>query len=398
MQKSDQLPAVSSAVRSYLLDDELLLFSAHAHALFRLNPSAAFIWCCCEEGLDRPKIVKEMVQAFKLPVTQAEQDLDAILAEWETRGLLGHSDEPPAATTEDTATDNEAIPEPQTRIHEFPTERRYRMFETIFQLRFSEAALVPFAQSAFAHLAVDDSCPFDVTLDVQRDARGYFLFCDDQPVAFCNTEQELAPLLHGQVVADAYQRADCLITFHAAAVSNGKECLVFPALSGSGKSTLTAALVASGFSYCTDELVLLQPKTHRVRSIAAGIGIKPGSWEVLQAFYPHISDLPIHLRLDDQEVRYLIPEKHQLTDDMTQHHPVRALVFPSYRTGIDPCLERLTSADALCRLTDAGTDMEGELDSASVTELIDWISGMDSYELRYSDLGDAIVHVRKLLS
>jgi len=388
---------IARGVRSYLLDDEILLFSEHARALFRLNPSAAFIWCCCEEGLDQPTIIKELAQAFRLPDARAEQDLNTILAEWETHGLLGRTDDPPATATENPAAAGETLPEPQTRVHEFPAQQRYRMLETVFQLRFSETALVPFAQSAFAHLAVDDSHPFDVTLDVQRDTRGYFVFCDNQPIAFCNTEQELAPLLHGQVVADAYNRADCLIALHAAAVSNDEQCLVFPALSGSGKSTLAAALVASGFKYCTDELVLLQPQTHKAQTIAAALGIKPGSWDILQTYYPHLADLPIHLRLDGKRVRYLVPEQHQLIDDTTQHHHIRALVFPVYAAAADTRLSRLTPADALCRLTDAGTDMEGGLDSARVSELVEWIAGMDSYELHYSELDDAIAQARNLL-
>ena len=42
--------------------------------------------------------------------------------------------------------------------------------------------------------------------------------------------------------------------------------------------------------------------------------------------------------------------------------------------------------------------MDGVLDGTRVTELVDWIVGMDSYELCYGDLQDAIAHVRQLLS
>lgn len=41
---------------------------------------------------------------------------------------------------------------------------------------------------------------------------------------------------------------------HAGVVALGDVCVVIPAVSGSGKSTLTAALVAEGFSYLSDEL------------------------------------------------------------------------------------------------------------------------------------------------
>ena len=225
------------------------------------------------------------MQAFQLPVAQAERDLYTALSEWEKHGLLGRRDEAPASATGNAATDDEVIPGPQTRVHDFPAERRYRMFETVFRLRFSDTGMVPVAQSAFAHLAVDEHCPFDVSLDLQHDAQGYFLLRDDEPIGWGQTERQLAPLLHGQVV-----------------------------------------------------------------------------------------------------------------DNATRYHPVRALVFPVYRAGADARLERLTPADALCRLTDAGTDMEGGLNSASVTELVSWIAGMDSYELHYSELEDAIAQVRDLLS
>lgn len=394
---TDLSPPVSQGVLSFLIGEELLLFSPHLGALFRLNPSAALIWSCCEDGLDRPAIVNEMMQVFHLPAAQAQQDLDTTLSDWQDRGLLGRTDTSPIADTEDPV-DDEPIPEPRTKVRIFPVERCYRMFATVYRLRFAESGMLPYAESVFAHLSVDSHRSFNVTLDVQHDPQGYFLLRDDTPVAWCHHEEELAPLLHGQLVADAYERTEKLIAFHSAAVSNGTECLIFPALSGSGKSTLTAALMATGFRYCTDELVLLQPQTHRVQAIAAAVGIKPGSWEALQAFYPGINELPTHLRLDGQQVRYLLPDKSQLANDTTLAQPVRALVFPVYRDGATPQLESLTPADALYRLTEAGSDMDGVLDGTRVTELVDWIVGMDSYELCYGDLQDAIAHVRQLLS
>ena len=57
----------------------------------------------------------------------------------------------------------------------------------------------------------------------------------------------------------------------------------------------------------------------------------------------------------------------------------------------------LSPADALCRLTDAGTDMEGGLNIDRVREMIDWISGIEAHELQYSTLDEAITHIRKLL-
>lgn len=391
--------SVSRGIYSFRLGDELVLFSEQTKRLFRLNTSAAFVWCCCEEGLERKNIIHELAQTFGLSAPDVEKDIDAILSEWMTLGFLGDTGTPaPALPMENEEPRRPLhVPLPSSSFNEYPCERYYQLVETVLRFRFSSIRLEQIAHSVLGHLEVVERPAFDVAIDVQQEAGKFYVFRDGKTVDHCQSEDELGPLLHGQALANTYSRTRCLIAIHAAAVSNGKQCLVFPALSGSGKSTLTAALVASDFSYCTDELVLLKAKTHRIQAIAMGLGIKAGSWDVLRAFHPHIRDLPTYLRLDGQRVRYLLPEKHQLPGDRAQHHPVRALVFPVYRAGADTRLGRLTPADALCRLTDAGTDMEGGLDERRVRELVDWIAGMDSYELHYSALEDAIAQVRELL-
>ena len=385
-------------VHSYLLGDELLLFSQRARAMFRLNPSAALIWFCCEEGLNRQAIIAELRQMFKLPAAQAEKDVDAVLTEWETRGLLAQDTETlPPPEERDELPGLHEVPAPTSVVKEYQRERRYQMLGTVFRIRFSVPGLEPVAQSVLAHLAVPDNQPFDVALDVQQDSLGCFMFCNGELVDHCTSEEELAPLLHGQALLNAYSRADCLTAIHAAAVSNGDSCIVFPASSGSGKSTLTAALIASGFQYCTDELILLKHRTHTIQAAAAGIGVKTDAWPVLQPFHPVLEDLPTFLRQDTKQVRYLLPPKHLLANDTAQCYPVQSLVFPSYQPEQPTSLSRISPADALCRLTEAGYDMEGGLDTERVAELVNWIGGINCYELLVHDLQEAVSRIQDLL-
>jgi len=389
---------IADDVHSYLLGDELLLFSQRARAMFRLNPSAALIWFCCEEGLNRQAIIAELRQMFKLPAAQAEKDVDAVLTEWGTRGLLAQDNEtlPPPEERDELPSMHE-VPAPTSVVKEYQRERRYRMLGTVFRIRFSVPGLEAVAQSVLAHLAVPDNQPFDVALDVQQDSLGCFLFCNEELVDHCASEEELAPLLHGQALLNAYSRADCLTAIHAAAVSNGDSCIVFPASSGSGKSTLTAALIASGFQYCTDELVFLKHRTHTIQAAAAGIGVKTDAWQVLQPFHPVLKDLPTFLRQDAKQVRYLLPPKHLLANDTAQCYPVQSLVFPSYQPEQPTSLSRISPADALCRLTEAGYDMEGGLDTERVAELVSWIGGIECYELLVHDLQEAVSRIQDLL-
>jgi len=399
MDQLDLPTRIADCIHSFLLGDELLLFSQRARAIFRLNPSAALIWFCCEEGLDGQAIAAELRQTFNLPALQAEKDVNAVLTEWETLGLLGQDKETltPPHEEQDELPSIREVPTPSSVVNEYQWERRYQMLGTVFRVRSSVPGLEAIAQSVLAHLAAPDDRPFDVALDVQQDSLGCFLFCNGELVDHCVSEQELAPLLHGQALLNAYSRADCLIAIHAAAISNGDACIVFPATSGSGKSTLTAALMASGFQYCSDELVLLKQHSHTVQAAPAGIGIKTGAWPVLKSFLPALEELPIFLRQDEKQVRYLLPPKHLLADETAQCYPLHSLVFPSYQPELPTSLTRISPADALCRLTEAGYDMEGGLDRQRVAELVGWIGGINCYELHVHNLQEAVSRIEDLL-
>lgn len=390
---------ISPDIHSYLLGDELVLFSEHAGRLFRLNSSAALIWCCYEEGLTRREIIQEITETFGISSSRAENDLNAALTEWETLGLLASVNI--QATDEATQQKKQSATIVNTRpsvIRSGPfLERRYRLHETVFRACFSGTDLEEIAQSVIGHREVTNDQPFDVSLHVQKDPLGLFLLRDGEPIAKGVTAKELGPIIHAQILLATYLRADFLIAMHAAAVSVGDECILLPAISGCGKSTLTAALIVSGYQYCTDELVLLGLGTHTVSAVPVGLGIKKGSWSVLQEFYPSLDKLPIFLRQDGELVRYLSPPINSSNMMMPQHYSVRYIVFPIYQSENETSLAPVSSADALCRITEAGYDASGGLDKDKVEELVEWLSGMSCYELRFHDLREAISKLSKLL-
>jgi hypothetical protein len=94
----------------------------------------------------------------------------------------------------------------------------------------------------------------------------------------------VAPLIHANLHLLTYERCDHLIGMHAAAVAYKNNCILFPAECGSGKSTLTAALVAGGFQYCSDDMVLLAAPPMRMRPVPMAMGIKSGSAGLLEKY------------------------------------------------------------------------------------------------------------------
>ena len=70
------------------------------------------------------------------------------------------------------------------------------------------------------------------------------------------------------------------LSVHSAVLSWGEKVLAFPAVSGGGKSTLAAALTQSGFTYLSDEALVLDSKA-AVLSYPKPISLSPQSCELL---------------------------------------------------------------------------------------------------------------------
>ncbi len=87
--------------------------------------------------------------------------------------------------------------------------------------------------------------------------------------------------LTDRMVFHTANNAEGVHCIHAAAVSYRGGVLIVPAKSGAGKSTFTAWLVANGFDYITDELILLDDQ-FRVDGISRPIQIKSNGLEAIK--------------------------------------------------------------------------------------------------------------------
>ncbi len=65
-----------------------------------------------------------------------------------------------------------------------------------------------------------------------------------------------------------------LLHLHAAAVVDDGAAIVIAGPSGSGKSTLCAAMVSTGSAYVSDEMIAVDPQTHRLSSFPKPISVK----------------------------------------------------------------------------------------------------------------------------
>jgi hypothetical protein len=245
-----------------------------------------------------------------------------------------------------------------------------------------------------SRFAAPDDGSSGVVLEIMREGHQWLLLQQGAVIDRTPSPAGVIPMLHANVLLMAYESSDCMAVLHAAAVTRRDQCVLMPAVSGSGKSTLTAGLVSSGFGYVSDDLVVLTREPIKVRAIPACLGLKLGSWKVLDHLFPEISQLTVHQRTDGKEVKYLsLPQ--------TATRPVscdaKAIVFPTWSSDSDLEFRRITSAEALARLTEAGYDLPKRIDRDVVESLIRWISGLPCFELRYSRLEDAVQSVSTLI-
>ena len=160
-----------------------------------------------------------------------------------------------------------------------------------------------------AHLAVSESASPQVLIELVDAGNQSFRISEERVIARCPKSSSFIPMLHAHLLLTAYRNSTCMAAIHAAVVTRDENCILMPAPSGSGKTTLAAVLMAKGFGYCADDLALLTHDPVRVRPVATSLGLKSGSWKVVEHLYPQLSRLPEYRRADGKRINYCRPRR-----------------------------------------------------------------------------------------
>jgi hypothetical protein len=398
----EPLPSDLVAVNFELEDGLLLLYEVPGN-LAILNATAASIWRGWQAGMTSQQIAFELASRTLAEHDQILQDCGDLINR--LRDIATQDSESPK-TEEIHSTPHETQNYPGDSVssgslrQSLPISVTYRLLDLTFQIRVACAADADRVNELLGHLVVSPDRNVDTVFDIDISDSEVRLFQDGALASRCDEIIGLVPMLHAQVLMSAYQAADCLAGIHAAMVSRGDSCVLMPGVSGSGKSTLTTALLSHGFDYGTDDLLLLTSEPIRVRPLSTRIGLKEGAWPLLRGVWPELLELPIHQRTDSKLIRYFLPEAAALKSAARSgsEFATRCVVFPSYCPTANAGLFSISTGDALLRLTGAGYDLDGNLDSTVVQSLLDWLSEIPCYDLYYGDLKQAIQGVEAAMS
>lgn len=377
---------VRADVRAFLLDGELVLHDERRSRLFALNPTASFIWSSLASGLESGTVAAELSQATGISLDHAKRDIQTMLSAWDDAKLMVGSALSPDALSKETPS-RPYRASPRGAVY----TRAVRLMDRGLKI-VADHDLATAVETVFGHVFVEEREAEDdwPTLIACWDRDRWILVLDDEFLSGCAERLEIVPMLYGNTAKLIYEAADCFAALHAAGVAINGRCALLPAVSTSGKSTLTAALLAAGYQYCTDDLAILAAAPMRLRPVPMKIGLKSGSWDLLARAWPELASQPSYRRADGQLVKYLDPHVRSDLCATDESLPIVAVVFPKYINGSAPELVRLSRANALARMAEAGYDLSGGLDSASVEALVAWFATLEPYELRFDDLDEAV--------
>lgn len=384
----------NSAVSVHYVDDELIIFDDRSKQLARMNQTAAKIWQLHEENLSVDEVAQHLSEFYNVEKEVIISDVINALDEWQTMGLLGNDNIPVAPEVEDVLDYMEEIDLGLDDKIEFQHVKSIKLLDSSFDVFASSAEITNILLPVISHYPETNNFTNIIKVIEKDDC---FLIIDGiKLVCSCDTIEEVAPVVNGHILVTSFLHVNSLSVFHAAAIYNNDGVVLLSAGSGSGKSTLTAALMCSGKQLFSDDLGVL---THdqKIRPTPGCIGLKKGSWDVIEQYYPAIFELATHYRQDEKIVKYLPPSSLPTSNQLENGEPVKAVVFPSYSPEHNSELIPISTADALVKITDAGYHTNQSLNHESVANLIGWMKEIPAYELPVNDIKEAVNLVETLL-
>lgn len=150
-----------------------------------------------------------------------------------------------------------------------------------------------------------------------------------------------AGILLGKTLYHLADKVNNGMVFHAAGVVKNGVAFMLPGTMGAGKTTLTAWLLSQGFSYLTDELVLVENGASNILGFTRPLNLKLPAIPILESFCSYdLNDHPVVPTMDG----CLIPFHLLNPAPPVLQAPLKAVFFPSYNAESRGKISSLTPA------------------------------------------------------
>lgn len=178
----------------------------------------------------------------------------------------------------------------------------------------------------------------------------YRIFGDGEEMGKPRRREEVLPFLEWGINWRVITTRCDYLQLHAACLVYRKSGGVLLAGgSGSGKSILSAALLARGWRFCTDELTLINPQTGYVHPFPKPICIKAGAFDIVERLKLPFAGGRHYVKGIKGRVGYINPYDIE-HGTVAPSGPVRFVLFPKYTQSGQPGLFPISRARAVYHL------------------------------------------------
>jgi len=227
---------------------------------------------------------------------------------------------------------------------------------------------------------------------VHDEAPEYELRTADSVLYRGDSSALLAGILVNRVLFNIADRCRSGPMFHAAALSRDGTTVLVPGKSGAGKTTLAAWLLYRRFAYLTDELVLLESGTNRVRGFTRPLNLKKGSFAVLEQHTDvHFAD---YVDMESNLGTLVAPQAFG-DGGVLEQADVTALLLPRYRADADFAMVPVPRARAAVALMECLVNA-GNLEQHGLPEITRFARSVPAWELHYSSFNELDCAIEKL--
>jgi Coenzyme PQQ synthesis protein D (PqqD) len=348
-------PAADAAFA--MLDERPALFSETSQKIYKLNDTAAFIWC---ELLDRKPVaaICDDLKGLGLEGAAARQHVCEALRTWFDLGLL-------------------EVEWRSGEKHCFAAHvGKCTVNVRASNRRLSELLLPVFCSTG--DISESSADTFDL-IEIEGQVH---IFHDGVRAAQCELDA-VAPTVKFLITERVVLRNATDVALHAACLVKDRKALLVVGPPGAGKSTLAVYLMEAGFEYSSDDIVLVAPDG-RASGVSFCPTVKPGSWDRIGELMPELISTPVHSRADGQLVRYLgLPPAHD------EAVPIGSIVFIKRVPNVSAQLTRLNQVETMKRLIESAHSPDQKLTCELFLALKRTLGEARLLELEYSDAAQA---------
>ena len=367
-------------IAKFALDEGMILYHPGMAGVLFLDASASYCYCIAESSGSDEAVIARLRRDLGRP----EDDMQSfrnLLAEWRAMGLLPYDQrERLLRRPQPEGLAELCAPQPLPAARPLDTAD-FDVLGKTFRIECPDAGFAAALGAAFAHLRSirpPGGRRTGFHLQLRRSGSAFAIVGHGREW-WRGAADEAVPALKSAMFSIAVDATPYLGSIHAAGIARGESCVLLAGDSGSGKTLLTFALLRRGYSYLSDDCVLLG-RDISARGVPMPISIKRDGAAIAGAMDPAVIGLAEHKRHDGQWVRYWAPQAALDRREL----PVRAVCFVTYRAAGPDRAQSISTFSGLRRL--AGLlQIRRPLRTIELTALIDWAARVTFAEIQFSD-------------